>query len=532
MRRLALLFVVAAAWPMAIGVSAAPAAEDAAGTDVVDEAPGDVGIIAVGSATSTGAGIVRTFYDKDHLNGTYESLAATFYPYGASKVGDGVRLATGDFDGDGNAELVTAAGANLPVLVFDLASDATPAGQLMSIGGFKKGAYVATGDVNGDGISELIIGSGKGAAPKVVIRTDTTDSGLPSTSVDTLQPYPAAFTGGVTVAAGNVDNTGGAEVVTSQASGGGQVKVWHDGNANNKISDEPLQDSFRPYGNTFTGGVFVASGQIQNAGSNGAEVITGPASGKKKVVIRVDANSNGKVSDDPVFDSAFAYGSSYAGGVRVGAGDSDGSGTFVEVHTVPGTAAGSQPLKIFDDTGDVGSLLFDNPPTDTRVSMPSSVKAGAFVAFGKVVSASYAYTGFPVSIPDTATVQVKIVVPKNAGIIEDLDVGIDLFHSFDGDLDVTLTHATTGTSLILWQDVGGSNEGFEIRLNDEAGTDITSASNPKLDGPIVGSYNPQGGGVLSIFDGQDASGTWILTITDDTMNDTGVLFDWDLNVSF
>jgi hypothetical protein len=90
------------------------------------------------------------------------------------------------------------------------------------------------------------------------------------------------------------------------------------------------------------------------------------------------------------------------------------------------------------------------------------------------------------------------------------DVAFNAFHSFDGDLDVTLTHVSTGTSLALFGDVGGTNEGFAIRLNDEAGTDIRTATNPKLDGPITGTFNPMGAAVLSIFDGQDASGLWRL----------------------
>jgi hypothetical protein len=89
----------------------------------------------------------------------------------------------------------------------------------------------------------------------------------------------------------------------------------------------------------------------------------------------------------------------------------------------------------------------------------------------------------------------------------------------------------TGLTLALFEDVGGSNEGFEIRLNDEAGTDIGSASNPKVDGPITGTFNPEGAAALSIFDNADASGIWRLTITDDAAGDSGTLFGWSLHVT-
>src|SRR4029078_2755395 len=103
---------------------------------------------------------------------------------------------------------------------------------------------------------------------------------------------------------------------------------------------------------------------------------------------------------------------------------------------------------------------------------------------------SYVHQGFPQTIADVATLTSEFWVPASAGKIRDLDFMVNLMHSFDGDLDVTLTHVSTGTSLILWQDVGGTNEGFDIRLNDEAGTDISTASNPKLDGMISGTFNP------------------------------------------
>jgi subtilisin-like proprotein convertase family protein len=163
--------------------------------------------------------------------------------------------------------------------------------------------------------------------------------------------------------------------------------------------------------------------------------------------------------------------------------------------------------------------------------MPSSVTAGAFVAFGKVRTGSYGYAGFPQSIPDQGTLTSKIVVPKNAGVLRDLDVRVSVYHTFDGDLDVTLRHLP-GRPITLWHDVGATNEGFIVYLNDEAGTDIGTASNPDLDGAITGQFNPQDSTLLSIFDGTDASGTWVLSVTDDSASDFGTLFDWGLDFDF
>jgi subtilisin-like proprotein convertase family protein len=160
------------------------------------------------------------------------------------------------------------------------------------------------------------------------------------------------------------------------------------------------------------------------------------------------------------------------------------------------------------------------------------VTAGAFVAFGKVTNGVFTFASFPQSIPDMSTLNTTITVPKSAGLIRDLDVALNIFHTFDGDLDVTLTHVPTGTSVILFQDVGGTNERFNIRLNDEAGTDISGASNPKLDGMINGTFNPGGVALLSAFDNEDASGQWRLSIADDSGGDTGTLFGWTMYDTF
>ena len=128
--------------------------------------------------------------------------------------------------------------------------------------------------------------------------------------------------------------------------------------------------------------------------------------------------------------------------------------------------------------------------------------------------------------------QSTIIVPAGAGIIRDLDISLDIAHSFDGDLDVTLTHVPTGITMTLFGDVGGTNEGFVIRLNDEAGTDIAMASNAKLDGAISGVFNPQGVSLLSIFDNLDASGEWRLSIVDDSSGDFGTLFNWSLHITY
>ena len=193
-----------------------------------------------------------------------------------------------------------------------------------------------------------------------------------------------------------------------------------------------------------------------------------------------------------MFDQFFAYDGKFTGGVRVAVGDTDNSGFFVEVITAPGPGGG-QSVLTFDDGADGGSLISNDPPIVQLAADPITA-SGAFAAFGKVTKGTYAYGGFAQSIPDASSMTSSFFVPAGAGTIRDLDVFLSIAHSFDGDLDVTLTHLSTGTSVTLWQDVGGSNEGFQVILSDESGTDISGATNAKADGAISGNFNPGGAG--------------------------------------
>ena len=500
-----------------------------AGFGVMPAIASATGVLVAGSRTSTGIPLVRTFIDQD-LNGTYEKMVDEIVPY-KTAISDGVRVATGDFDGDGNDELVVAIDKAGKVKIFELGPDGEPGARIDSEAGFPHGTFVAAGDVNGDGRDELITSGGPNDGEKVKIRSDLDGDGRPDEVTDTFAAYPASFHGGVRVAAGNIDNSGGDEVITAPGPGdNGAVRIYKDADSDRAVSDNPVLDTLKPFGTTFTGGMFVASGAFQSAGSGGAELVVSRADSTGRTVLRTDSDSDGKVSDNPPFDQILGPYPGSTKGARVAAGDTDNSGFFSELITAPGQNTGTNPVRIYDDDADMGVLISDNPPTQSFTAFPGS--QGAYVGFGKVTSNVYTNNSFPQSIPDLGTVNSTINIPGSAGIVRDIDVSVNLMHSFDGDLDVTLTHVPTAKTVTLWTDVGGSNEGFEVRLNDESGTDIGTAANPKADGPITGTFNPEDAELLSTFDGDDASGQWVLSITDDSGGDSGTLFSWSLYASY
>jgi hypothetical protein len=390
--------------------------------------------------------------------------------------------------------------------------------------------FVACGDFDGNGRDELVTAADAGGGPHVIVWRDSDRDGRLADNPPMAQffAYTPGFSGGVRVAAGNVDNAYGDELITAPGPGGGphiRVLSW---NGSSFISI----DEFFAYTPAFSGGVYVASGALENAGTGGAEIITSPgAGGGPHVRVFTDVDGDGMVSDGPVFDEFFAYTPAFSGGVRVAVGDTDASGSFVELVTAPGSGGGPH-IRVFDDNGDAGSLISDNPVDDEFFAYDPAWSGGVFVAVGASGGTSVAFAGLPVAIPDAGGIIVYVCLPPGAGIVRDLDVSLGIAHSFDGDLDVTLTHLGSGVSVPLFTDAGGGADGFIIRLSDQAGTDIGVVTGPGNGGAIFGTFRPEAPALLSAFNGLDASGCWALTLTDDAALDTGTLFEWILHFTF
>src|SRR5204863_7714922 len=113
---------------------------------------------------------------------------------------------------------------------------------------FTGGVRVATGDVNGDGYDDLITAAGAGGGPHVKVFDGKTGALLRE-----FMAYDAAFTGGVYVAAGDVNGDGKADIVTGVGVGGGpHVKAFSG-------ADGSVLASFMAYDANFLGGVYVAA---------------------------------------------------------------------------------------------------------------------------------------------------------------------------------------------------------------------------------------------------------------------------------
>jgi hypothetical protein len=136
---------------------------------------------------------------------------------------------------------------------------------------FHGGVRVATADVTGDGFPDIITGAGPGGGPHVKVY-----DGRTFTVVREFFAYDASFTGGVFVAASQINFDTNADIITGAGAGGGpHVKVF-DGATNAAL------DSFMAYDLSFRGGVSVAGTDaysILHAGTSTGSIVTGPGPG-------------------------------------------------------------------------------------------------------------------------------------------------------------------------------------------------------------------------------------------------------------
>jgi subtilisin family serine protease len=147
---------------------------------------------------------------------------ASFYAYDQRFTG-GVRVATGDVNGDGVADIITAAGpgGGPHVKVFDGRTLAELFRFSASEEGFRGGLNVTAGDVTGDGRADIVIGAERGGGPRVSIFSFAVGA-TTLTRVSDFYAYDPGFQGGVRVSTG-VFTAGGtrADVVTAPGAGGG-----------------------------------------------------------------------------------------------------------------------------------------------------------------------------------------------------------------------------------------------------------------------------------------------------------------------
>jgi subtilisin-like proprotein convertase family protein len=149
------------------------------------------------------------------------------------------------------------------------------------------------------------------------------------------------------------------------------------------------------------------------------------------------------------------------------------------------------------------------------------------------------YTGPAVSIPDNLAAGVNINLPvTGVASITDLNFRFDaassgtcnatigntnaaVDHTFIGDLIFKLT-SPLGTSVTIMNSRGGTTENICTTLLDDDGGFPSLSTVPGVTGTFLsGNFAPDN--PLSVFDGQNPNGTWVLNVSDNAAIDVGSL---------
>ncbi|MBK6315294.1 MAG: proprotein convertase P-domain-containing protein [Blastocatellia bacterium] len=151
---------------------------------------------------------------------------------------------------------------------------------------------------------------------------------------------------------------------------------------------------------------------------------------------------------------------------------------------------------------------------------------------GTVVT-TYSSGNIAVPLPDVASMTPQVINVADMGTVLDVDLRIRLNHTFDNDLDITLT-GPNAVTIDVSSDNGGSGDNYGSGANDCSGTptvfdDEAATGIASGVAPFAGSFIPEVG--LSAFDGIPAAGNWTLNIADDLGGDVGTLFCYELVIT-
>lgn len=160
---------------------------------------GSFRLIATGPSAGGGPQI-RLFSSEGKLQGS-------FFAYDKNSRG-GVSVALGDVDGDGQDEIITGPGQGIEPLIKIFSTKGVLKNSFLAYDKkFKGGVSVATGDTNGDGKIEIVSAPGIGGGPHIRIFNARGDV------LANFFAYDKSYHGGIKVTTSDIDNDGVTEIL-------------------------------------------------------------------------------------------------------------------------------------------------------------------------------------------------------------------------------------------------------------------------------------------------------------------------------
>ena len=224
-------------------------------------------------------------------------------------------------------------------------------------------------NVTGSSTNQYAVGSGPGQAAEVKVFDAST--GLQKFD---LFPYEPSFTGGVKVATGDINQDGVDDIVTVPDVNGSARVIVFDGKTGSQLG------SFFAFENTFRGGGYVAVGDVN--GDLVKDIIVGAGEGGgPRVQVYSVAGAGGVINFNlPPIADYFAYEDTFRNGVRVAAGDLDADGVD---EIVTGAGPGGGPAVKVYGAAQIFSGLATTPTQKSFFAFDSNNRGGVNVAVGQ-----------------------------------------------------------------------------------------------------------------------------------------------------
>jgi subtilisin-like proprotein convertase family protein len=194
---------------------------------------------------------------------------------------------------------------------------------------------------------------------------------------------------------------------------------------------------------------------------------------------------------------------------------------------IPGQPIGTQVDYYFAAQNEGATMIATLPSGGYGISPPGTTPPGDYFTY----QVDYISTLFncsetlPKPINDLTFLYDTIHISQD-GTLDDLNVEIDITHTYCGDVEIYLV-GPDGTQIDLCVGHGGSGNNFTgTILDDEADTPIAQGSPP-----FSGRYIPDEP-LASFQNLSTIKGDWVLVVFDNALNDDGQLNNWCLDMQY
>ena len=188
---------------------------------------------------------------------------------------------------------------------------------------------------------------------------------------------------------------------------------------------------------------------------------------------------------------------------------------------IPGQPRGSKISYYIAAQDSAGSYVFTLPAGGSGINPPGSIPPPQQFSYhvwtNKIVNSN------TVPKPITGSLTRDTIHIQTGGTVVDVNVSLNLNHTNDGDLLISLAK-TSNSTLSQYNGVGGQN--FTNTVFDDSASISIIQGNP----PFTGRFRPQT--PLAAFKNVELSGDWVLRILDKGTGNTGTLLGWGLDIVY